>query len=226
MPDSLLGLPLINRYKSLNSPMPLIKYLMLDRPRMIIAMLIGAVLAVLIPLHTTHVLLKVLLGWNIAIWLYLALIWIMMARASAAHVREIAAREDENAVIVLTAACIAAIASIAAIVLELATAKNLGLGSSVLHFVFTGATVLGSWCLYYGSPTVRTLQFPDSTVEPDYWDFLYFSFTIAVASQTADIGIASSPMRRAVLAQSLLSFFFNASILALSINIAASLLGP
>ena len=218
--------------------MPLIKYLMLDRPRMIIAMLIGAALAVLIPLHSPHVLLKVLLGWNIAIWLYLALIWIMMARASAAHVREIAAREDENAVIVLTAACIAAIASIAAIVLELATAKNLGLGSSVLHFVFTGATVLGSWCLipsiftlhyarlYYGSPTVRTLQFPDSTVEPDYWDFLYFSFTIAVASQTADIGIASSPMRRAVLAQSLLSFFFNASILALSINIAASLLGP
>jgi len=204
---------------------------------MIVAILIGAVVAAITPLHGP-VLIKVLLGWNVAVWLYLLLIWFMMARASPAHVREIAAREDENAVIILTSVCVAAIVSIAAIVLELATAKNLGLGSSVLHFVFTGSTVIGSWCLipsiftlhyarlYYGSPEVRTLQFPDSTVEPDYWDFMYFSFTIAVASQTADIGIASSPMRRAVLAQSLLSFFFNASILALSINIAASLLGP
>lgn len=210
---------------------------MLDRPRMIIALLIGAALAIFIPAHLP-VLVRVLLGWNIALWLYLVLIWIMMARAGAAHVREVAAREDENAVIILTSVCIAAIASIAVIVLELATAKNLGFDSSVLHFVFTGSTVVGSWCLiptiftlhyarlYYGSPNVRTLQFPDAQVEPDYWDFLYFAFTIAVASQTADIGIASSPMRRAVLAQSLLSFFFNASILALSINIAASLLGP
>jgi len=63
-------------------------------------------------------------------------------------------------------------------------------------------------------------------LEPDYWDFMYFSFTIAVASQTADINLSSSSMRRAVLAQSVLSFFFNASILALSINIAASLIGP
>jgi len=217
--------------------MSLIKSLMLDRPRMIVALLIGAVFATFAPLHV-HLLLKILLGWNIAIWLYLLLIWIMMARADAAHVRDIAAREDENSVMILSVVCIAAIASIAVIVLELATAKNLGLGSSVLHFVFTGATVVGAWCLipsiftlhyarlYYGSPEVRTLQFPDCNVEPDYWDFLYFAFTIAVASQTADIGIASSPMRRAVLAQSLLSFFFNASILALSINIAASLLGP
>lgn len=217
--------------------MPLIRYLMLDRPRLAIALIIGAVIAIFLPVHLP-VLVRVLLGWNIAVWLYLVLIWIMMARADSGHVRDIAGREDENAVIILTSVCVAAIASIAVIVMELATAKNLGLSSSVLHFVFTGSTVIGSWCLipsiftlhyarlYYASPTARALQFPDSGVEPDYWDFLYFSFTIAVASQTADIGIASSSMRRAVLAQSLLSFFFNASILALSINIAASLLGP
>ena len=218
--------------------MPLIKYLMLDRPRMIIAMLIGAALAVLIPLHSPHVLLKVLLGWNIAIWLYLALIWIMMARASAAHVREIAAREDENSVIVLTAVCVAAIASIAAIVLELATAKNLGLGSSVLHFVFTGSTVVGSWCLipsiftlhyarlYYTPDAHETaLLFPDDKLEPNYWDFLYFSFTIAVASQTSDVVLRSRTIRRAALAQSILSFYFNVAVLGLCVNIAAGLLG-
>jgi len=217
--------------------MPFFKSLLVDRPRLVIAGLIGAVLAWLVPAHL-HVLVRILLGWNVALWLYLLLIWIMMVRADAARVRAVAAREDENAVIVLSAVCVAALGSIAVIVLELSTAKNLGLGSSVLHFVFTGSTVIGSWCLipsiftlhyarlYYAAEDKRALQFPDLHLEPDYWDFLYFAFTIAVASQTADISIASSSMRRAVLAQSLLSFFFNASILALSINIAASLLGP
>jgi uncharacterized membrane protein len=52
---------------------------------------------------------------------------------------------------------------------------------------------------------------------------LNFSFTIAVASQTADVLITSRSMRRLVLLQSVLSFAFNATILAFTINIAASL---
>jgi uncharacterized membrane protein len=216
--------------------MSILNGLLLDRPRLLVALCVGIVLAAFAPVHLMP-LVRVLLGWNIAVWLYLLLIWVMMARASAARVRQIAAREDENAAIVLTAVCIAAIASVAAIILELATAKNLGLRSSVQHLLFTALTVVGSWFLipsiftlhyarlYYLSPDKPSLQFPDRDLEPNYWDFLYFSFTIAVASQTADIGLTSSPMRRAVLAQAILSFFFNASILALSINIAASLVG-
>jgi uncharacterized membrane protein len=217
--------------------MSTLKSLIFDRPRLLAALAVGVVLAWLAPFHLIP-LVRVLLGWDIAVWLYLFLIWIMMARASAIRVRQMAAREDENAVIVLTTVCVAAIASVAAIVLELATAKNLGLSSSVQHLTFTAATVLGSWFLipsiftlhyarlYYIASGKPPLAFPDVDLEPDYWDFMYFSFTIAVASQTADIGLTSSSMRRAVLAQSVLSFFFNASILALSINIAASLIGP
>ena len=77
--------------------------------------------------------------------------------------------------------------------------------------------------MLHTAPHEPPLRFPDEQLEPDYWDFLYFSFTIAVASQTADVSIRSRAMRRAVLGQSLLSFFFNTSILALSINIAAGL---
>ena len=58
---------------------------------------------------------------------------------------------------------------------------------------------------------------------PDYWDFLYFSFIIGVASQTADVEITSKVIRRTSLAHSILSFFFNSAILALTINIAAGL---
>lgn len=59
--------------------------------------------------------------------------------------------------------------------------------------------------------------------EPIYWDFLYFSFTIGVASQTADIGVSSVSMRKLVLLHSILSFLFNTTILALAINVGASL---
>jgi uncharacterized membrane protein len=100
------------------------------------------------------------------------------------------------------------------------------------------ATVFGSWCLvatlftfhyartYYRSPPEkRALGFPDKEENLDYWDFLYFSFTIAVAAQTSDVAVMSHSMRKTVLAQSILSFVFNFAILGLSINIAASLVG-
>jgi uncharacterized membrane protein len=79
--------------------------------------------------------------------------------------------------------------------------------------------------LYYRSEHGGGLQFPgsDKQFRPDYADFLYFSFTIAVASQTADVTISTRPMRRLVLLQSVLSFAFNTTILAFTINIAASL---
>jgi uncharacterized membrane protein len=79
--------------------------------------------------------------------------------------------------------------------------------------------------MFYRAPAKELpLRFPDGLTEPDYWDFLYFSFTIAVAVQTSDICVMSRPMRKMVLGQSVLSFFFNLAILGLSINIAAGML--
>ncbi len=66
------------------------------------------------------------------------------------------------------------------------------------------------------------LIFPD-TKQPNYLDIAYFSYTIGVASQTADVQISSRPMRAIALAHSVLSFFFNTTILALTINLAASM---
>ncbi len=78
--------------------------------------------------------------------------------------------------------------------------------------------------LYYSNSDKQQpwLRFPDKLLEPSYSDFMYFSFTIAVASQTADVEVASTPMRRAVLLQSVISFIFNMAILGLCINISAS----
>jgi uncharacterized membrane protein len=182
---------------------------------------------------------RALVGWNTGAWVYLLLIWWMMARAGD-KVRDFADREDESAVLVLITVTIAAIASLAAIILELATAKGASGGSvgTAGHVVLTSLTLIGSWLLvptiftlhyarlWFGDDaSPRALQFPDHPITPDYWDFAYFSFTIAVASQTSDVTVASKRMRRVALAQSLLSFFFNLAVLGLSINIAAGLLG-
>ena len=128
--------------------------------------------------------------------------------------------------------------SLVAIVVELAAVKSLGVESALPNILLTGATMLGAWFLiptmytlhyarhYYRSPENETsLKFPDRHLKPDYWDFLYFSFTIAVASQTSDVVLRSTAVRRTALAQSVLSFFFNVAVLGLSVNIAAGLVG-
>jgi uncharacterized membrane protein len=68
------------------------------------------------------------------------------------------------------------------------------------------------------------LIFPGNKTEPRYIDFLYFSYIIGVASQTADVATSSPTMRVLALVHGIVSFFFNTTILALTINIAASLL--
>ena len=65
------------------------------------------------------------------------------------------------------------------------------------------------------------MTFPDDT-EPDYWDFAYFSFTIGMCAQVSDVTISSKSIRRTALVHSILSFIFNAALLALTVNIAAS----
>lgn len=207
----------------------------LARPRLVYAFALGLVAALVVPLRGGDWLQRTLVGWNVATYTYLALIWIVMQRADDDDVRAFAERQDENTYVVLTTVSLAALMSLAAIVLELATAKGDAMHHP-FHVVLTAATVLGCWFLiptifglhyahfYYriDQGQAPPLIFPEKDLKPNYWDFIYFSFTIAVASQTAEIAPAARSMRKAVLAQAVLSFFFNASILALSINIGAS----
>ncbi len=69
----------------------------------------------------------------------------------------------------------------------------------------------------------RPLAFPQTSM-PIFWDFAYFSFTIAAACQTSDVSTTGVPVRKVVLVQTLISFLFNASILGFAINITAGLI--
>ena len=159
-----------------------------------------------------------------------------MLRSKVADVKRTAEVEDENASVVLFMVSIAAVASLAAITLELSGNSKLSSADQLIHYAFTGMTVVGSWLMigvifglhyarlfYNNDGPEPALRFPEGELDPDYWDFMYFSFTLSVAVQTSDVCIATREMRKAVLGHSLLGFLFNTAVLGFSINIAAGL---
>jgi uncharacterized membrane protein len=207
------------------------------RPRLLLAITISILLGVALP-DKLALTTRALIAWNGGGWFYLiSSAWLVM-HTGPERIRASAVQEDNSAAAVLAIMSTAAVVSLLAIVLELAGSKNLSFADKLWHYGFTASTVLCSWLMvsmlftfhyahvFYRSPgKQRALAFPDGDIQPDYWDFLYFSFTIAVAAQTSDITVKSPVMRKVVLAQSVLSFLFNAAILGLSINIAAGLVG-
>jgi uncharacterized membrane protein len=205
-----------------------------SRPHLTLAIALGTAVAVVWP--ASHPWLqRALIGWNAGVWTYLlGMAWLMM-RADHRKVRDIAGRQDESAGVVLFTLVVGAVLSLYAIVSELARMDHMPPDQVALRYAFTALTVIGSWLLvgvlfcfhyahlYYRAPAGQPppLRFPEEGLEPDYWDFLYFSFTIAVAVQTSDVSVTSRTMRKLVLGHSVLAFFFNLLILGLSINIAA-----
>jgi uncharacterized membrane protein len=207
-----------------------------SRPHLIGAIALGAVVGPFLP-HAWPWLTRLLVAWDAGVWGYLLTMAWMMMRADHRQVKRIAARQDERSPVILATLCVAALASLAAIVSQLSALKEVAGDDRAWHYGLVVLTLLGSWFLvgtlftfhyahlYYTEPgSVAPLAFPDGTRQPDYWDFLYFSFTIAVAAQTSDVTVRTPLMRKLVLGQSVLSFFFNLVILGLSINIAAGII--
>ncbi len=76
--------------------------------------------------------------------------------------------------------------------------------------------------LYYGDE-VGGIDFnePDP---PNYVDFAYLAFTIGMTFQVSDTNLTAKVIRRRALQHALVSYLFGAVIIALAINIVASVL--
>ena len=204
--------------------------------RLITSLLTGTAVALLAPASYGPVS-RALLGWNVSVWLYLALVAWMMVHAGHDHLRRTALAQAEGAATVLAIVVVASVVSLLGIVAELSAAKQPGTRQALPHLAFALATVTGSWLLlptifaltyasvFYRAAQGLGLNFPgaDAAFQPGYGDFLYFSFTIAVAAQTSDVSVTTPLMRRLVVLQSVLSFAFNTAILAFTVNIAAGM---
>lgn len=208
-----------------------------SRPRLLMAFFLAIVSFFLLP-GSQSVLQKLLISWNVLAWFYLLFLWWMMLRTPAKGIARLAREQDESASTVLALVCLTCLVSILAILFELGAVKHLTGADKIQHIVLTAATLVVSWLLLPTAFTMhyahmhylhddsanKVLLFPDNIAQPGYWDFAYFSFTIAVAAQTADVGTGNTAVRKISLLQAVLSFIFNLAILGLSINVGAGLM--
>jgi uncharacterized membrane protein len=180
---------------------------------------------------------RVLVAWDCGVTSFLALLWIWMGGLTAQQICSRYIEEDPSGPVILAVVTAAALLSLVAIVQPLATLRHAQESERTWHFVLAAVTLADSWLLvpamftthyadlYYScSKGERPLSFPDTEM-PIFWDFAYFSFTIAAACQTADIYTRRSSIRRVVLVHEVISFLFNASILGFAINVTAGLIG-
>jgi uncharacterized membrane protein len=71
-------------------------------------------------------------------------------------------------------------------------------------------------------PPEYGLKFP-GTDKPGPTDFVYFSFVVGMTAQVSDVIVQASPMRRAVLFHSIVSFFYNTVLIAMAVNAVVAL---
>jgi uncharacterized membrane protein len=177
---------------------------------------------------------RIIVGWDAGVALYLALVYLVMAHGSIAEIRRRAAINDEGAIALLVLTAAAALASLVAVLAEL------GHSPGPYQIALSIATILLSWTFmhtmfalhylheFYGQGAderLGGLVFPGSE-DPDYWDFLYYSLVVAMTAQVSDIQITSKTIRRLTTLHGAISFFFNATVLALTVNIVSSLMQP
>jgi len=206
------------------------------RRRLLLAILAGVVLLAVLP-ASQRLATRLLLAWDLAAAAYVGFALLMIFRSTVETCRGRAALYDQSDWVIITVVVASAAASFAAIFVELAAIKS-GHAPLALGLVITGVTVLLSWSfthmmftLHYANIYYRPhrhgppggLDFPGEH-PPDYRDFLYYSFVIGCACQTADVNTTSREMRMVSLVHGIIAFAFNTAILAFAFNVGASLL--
>ncbi len=213
--------------------------MVIARPRLFICALVGAIAGGAIPMSIPlHGITRLIISWNIGACLYLLLAARMMFWSTHERMRTRALQQDDGRIVILALVVAAAVISVCAIVAELAVVKDMQGVVRYAHIGLTILTLLSSWAFtqvmfalhyahdYYSAVFrghLGGLEFPGEHA-PDYGDFLYFACVIGTSGQTADVSFSSRTMRRTGLVHCVLAFLFNTTLLALTINIASSLL--
>jgi len=223
----------------MNNPLRTLLRQVRARVRLVTAAAFGLALYAVLPQDWPATLTsRLLLCWNAAVLLYLLLAVRVVATSSIDTLRQRAFRQDEGQKTILLLTITAVLASLVAIVAELGAIKALTGAEKMMHLGLAASTVASSWLFmhlmfamhyahdYYLSSRRGEepgLSFPQEPA-PDYWDFLYFSAVIGTSGQTADVSFTSKSMRRTGLVHCVLAYFYNTTVLALTINIAAGLM--
>lgn len=201
------------------------------RPRMLVALAIFIGTSLLLASTGLRVATVILLGFDLAAVVFLGLLARMFSKATPAHMRRQAQAQDTGRWGVLWSGVVLTMVVLAALNSELHAAKGggaleLGVGalSVVLSWLFLNTMFAVHYAHgFYGDLGEQHagLEFPD-TPQPDYWDFAYFAIVIGMTFQVSDVQITSRYLRRVALLHSVIAFFFNVFIIAITVNIVAA----
>jgi uncharacterized membrane protein len=181
--------------------------------------------------------------------LYLFLMALRIPALDGPLLRRRAPPSDEPAPVILIVTLLAAATAMVLLFQVLNRSHQAGIGEIVLAFasvVLGWLTIHTMFAMHYAHRFWRPtdpattqdadskvekrpkwhggLDFPE-TKEPGSYDFLYFSFVIGMTAQTSDVAITTTAMRRLNLVHSIVSFFFNAVLIAAAVNAAVSMGG-
>jgi uncharacterized membrane protein len=209
------------------------------RPLLLTSIALGLITALAMPaVLELHIVTRMIIGWNVTTCIYLLLASAMVLRSTPEQIHRRARIQDDGKLLVLSLVILAAMFALSAVVLQLAVIKDVKTSQKYAHMLLAGLTIASSWGFthmifalhyahdYYAARAKKLpggLNFPDDDA-PDYGDFLYFAFVIGTSGQTADVSFTSKSMRRVGLVHCVVAFIFNTTVLALTINIAASLI--
>ncbi|MFP5347146.1 MAG: DUF1345 domain-containing protein [Actinomycetes bacterium] len=202
------------------------------RTKVVIALAAGVLAAVALWwLAPTE--LSVLVGWDVACLVFLGSVWPVIRPFDGAATAQHAQHEDPTKAFAHLLLLGAAVGSLVAVGFVLVRAGHSTGTARALLIGLSVASVAVSWCVVH---TVFTLRYADlyyrgsegvefnQDAPPSYLDFAYLAFTVGMTFQVSDTSIKDSEIRRAVLAQALLSYLFGTGILATAINLVAGLI--
>ena len=226
----------------INTKRLLHKFLLRSKPRILYSAVVGAI--VFLSLVGAHSSTRFLIGWTSAAFTYLLLVFFMTQYANRKNIAYFAEHEDDGEITVFIISMLSAGISLTAILHHVDQLDVIPKLDQELAVLLAGVTYVASWLVlhtafmlhyanaYYKTndpnndvpPLVFAEMLPADKRYPTYGDFFHFSVVIGMTCQTADVLIGNAKLRKIVTLHSMLSFIFNATLLALTMNLVAGLL--
>jgi uncharacterized membrane protein len=205
--------------------------------KLLICLAVAVAVYFIVEVKNIDVLTHVMIGWDAFSVCMIVMTWITFFITTANQIRIQSKVQDPNRSIIFIIILVCTLASFLTVLLLILTKKD-GEQGAAWRMPIAIAGMLFSWILIHTSFTLRYahifygdhksnpnthaggLEFPGGSL-PDYLDFAYFSFVLGMTFQVSDVQITSKRLRRLALLHGLISFIFDTTLLALTINILA-----
>ena len=185
---------------------------------------------------------RLITGYDLAALTYVVMFFVLMSTATPEQAADMSRHTEPSGLLVLVSTVLIAAVSFGAIAALVDSLSEAGRLLKVMHLVGSVLALFLSWMvvhiifglqymrMYYddlhvtsaGAPT-EDLSFPTRPT-PDFWDFMYYSFTIAMCYQTSDVTISAPDIRRLTLLHAIFSFFYVVMFISLVVSLLSNVL--